>query len=88
MEIGNIVKGHANELFNLNQNLSKSRMQICKKCPLFKDIVGGLCNPKLWMNPITKEVSTEKRDGFFKGCGCRLLAKTTLTNASCPVKQW
>ena len=40
------------------------------------------------MNPITKEVSTEKRDGFFKGCGCRLLAKTTLTNASCPVKQW
>ena len=54
MEIGSIVRGHANELFKLNQDISETRLQICEKCPLYKkNVLGGLCNPRLWLNPET-----------------------------------
>ena len=88
MEIGNIIKGHANEALGLNKNISQVRLEICHKCPLYKDTVGGLCNPRLWVNPNTDETSTERKDGYFKGCGCRLKAKTTLPNAHCPAHKW
>jgi len=44
MEIGNIVKGHVNEVLGLNVDLKAKRMEICRKCPIFKDILGGICN--------------------------------------------
>lgn len=88
MEVGNIIKGHVNELLGLNKDISKIRIDICKKCPLYKDEFGGICNPKLYMNPKTKDVSLEKKDGYFKGCGCRISAKTTLPDAVCPNGQW
>ena len=37
MEIGQIVKGHVNEVLGLNEDLKEKRMQICLKCPLYKD---------------------------------------------------
>lgn len=88
MEIGNIVKGHANELLGLNKSLQESRMDICKKCPLFKQVAGGICNPSLWLNPKTEEISNNKKDGYVKGCGCRLRAKTTLVKSHCPARKW
>jgi hypothetical protein len=72
MEIGNIVKGHVNELLNLNGDISAGRIEICKKCPLFKNILGGQCNPRLYLNPETGEISNKLKDGFYRGCGCRL----------------
>lgn len=88
MEIGNIVKGHANEMLGLNKDISEIRMEICHKCPLFKNTTGGLCNPKLWLEPNENKISTVRKDGYFKGCGCRLKAKTTLPNAHCPAHKW
>ena len=44
MEIGNIVKGHINEVLGLNVDLKAKRLEICHKCPIFKDILGGMCN--------------------------------------------
>lgn len=88
MEIGNIVKGHVNEILGLNVNISEERMGICKRCPLFKQIAGGICNSSLWLNPKTGEISDKRKDGYVKGCGCRLKAKTTLINAHCPAKKW
>ena len=88
MEIGQIIKGHVNEVLNLNQDISQVRKQICKKCPIFKDFMGGICNPKLWLNPKTGEVSTYSQPGFIRGCGCRLNAKTTLKNGHCPAGKW
>lgn len=88
MEVGNIIKGHINELLGLNNDISEIRLEICKKCPLYLDKYGGQCNPKLYMDPNTKDVSLEKKDGYYRGCGCRLLSKTTLSEAVCPVKQW
>ena len=37
MGVGDIVKGHVNELLNRNEDISKVRMDICRKCPLFKN---------------------------------------------------
>lgn len=59
MEIGQIVHGHVNEVLGLNDNLKEKRMKICHQCPLYKDILGGICNSKLWLNPKTGDVSTE-----------------------------
>ena len=88
MEIGQIVKGHVNEVLGLNEDLKEKRMKICLQCPLYKDTLGGICNSKLWLNPKTGDVSTEHEDGYYRGCGCRLQAKTTLSTATCPAKKW
>lgn len=83
-----IANGHINEILGLNEDISEKRMKICRTCPLFKKSFGGLCNPKLWLNPTTMEVSTHQKSEYYKGCGCRLLAKTRLPYASCPAKRW
>ena len=88
MEIGNIVSGHINEVLGLNEDVSEKRIEICKKCPLYKNVLGGQCNSRLWLNPETGEVSNRERDGFFKGCGCRLQAKTRVLRAKCPANKW
>ena len=88
MEIGNIVKGHINEVLKLNKDISTGRLQICHKCPLYSTKFGGLCNNRLWLNVETGDVSMTKRAGYKNGCGCRLSAKTSLTNAICPVGKW
>ncbi len=83
-----IAEGHLNELFDKNRDISVQRMQICLKCPLYKSAFGGQCNPRLWLNPINGDVSNIRLDGYYKGCGCRLQAKTRVSSAHCPVKKW
>lgn len=88
MEIGQIIKGHINEALNLNKDISQGRIQICLSCPLYSPKLGGICNSKLWLNPETGDVSTEKKDGYINGCSCRIKAKTRLTNEKCPADKW
>ena len=89
MGIKAILDGHTNELLGLNKDISKVRMEICKKCPLFKKtIIGPVCNNKLWLNLETGDISNTKKEGYENGCGCRLEAKTTLPYASCPLNKW
>lgn len=88
MEIGNIVNGHVNELLGLNKDISEERIKICYKCPLFSPKYGGLCNSKLYIDPTTNEISTKPKDGYVRGCGCRLQAKTSLLNAKCIIDKW
>ena len=74
---------------NTDKDISSKRLQICSQCPLYKKtIVGPICNNKLWYNVRTNEVSDKQKLGFKKGCGCRLNAKTSLPNASCPLGKW
>lgn len=88
LPLGQIVQGHANELFGLNKDISKERLQICYSCPLYSQKLGGICNNKLWLNPLTGDISIEQKEGYKRGCGCRLLAKTRLPNAHCPLNKW
>lgn len=86
--IADILKGHAKELLNINENLAKERMAICKKCPLYLPELGGLCNPKLWLNPETNQTSDIPMFGWIKGCGCRLEAKTRNEHNHCSAYKW
>ena len=88
MEVGNIIKGHVNELLGLNKDISQIRLEICKQCPLYLDGLRPRCNPNLYMNPKTRDISINKKDGYYKGCGCYLKSKTTIPNAVCPNEQW
>ena len=62
MEVGNIVTGHFNELFGLNKDISQERLKICRRCPLYSDKFGGLCNNKLYIDPNTGKVSKKEID--------------------------
>lgn len=88
MNILDIANGHVKEILNLNQDLSTNRLKICYSCPLYSSKLGGTCNNKLWLNVNTGDVSMENKSGYKRGCGCRLLAKTRLLNAICPVGKW
>ena len=88
MDIGQIVKGHINEVLGLNKDLSEERLKVCYSCPLYSTKLGGLCNSRLWLNPNTGDISTMKKEGYKRGCGCRLFAKTKLPEASCPLNKW
>lgn len=88
MNILDIANGHVKEILNLNQDLSNNRLKICYSCPLYSSKLGGTCNNKLWLNVNTGDVSMENKSGYKRGCGCRLLAKTRLPNAICPVGKW
>ena len=88
MEIKNIIQGHINEVFNINEDISKNRLKICYRCPLYSNKLGGICNSRLWLNRNTGDVSVIMKPGYIKGCGCRLRSKTRLPNAKCPVDKW
>ena len=89
MGITEIIKGHLNEALESNKDLSEERLTICKDCPLFKKKSYGMtCNANLYLNPETNETSFRPKPGFYKGCGCRLKAKTTLEDAHCPAYKW
>lgn len=88
MGIQNIVRGHVNEILGLNNNSYEHRIAICLECPLYSPKLGGLCNNKLWLNPETGDVSTEEKEGFVQGCGCRLQAKTRDLQSHCIINKW
>ncbi len=88
MGISSILKGHLNEALGLNKDISLTRLNICKRCPLMLDKFGGICNNRLWINPNTQELSIKELDGYKNGCGCRIRAKITLLNSTCPIGKW
>lgn len=85
MEVGKIIQGTVNSIFNINQEMSKNRLQICYACPLYKK---GVCNRKLWLNPVTNDVSPTKKEGYVRGCGCALSSKTRVPTAKCVAGKW
>lgn len=84
-----IIKGHIKEFLNMEKDLAKKRLAICKVCPLYKETnIGPICNPNLYLNPQTMETRHSPKTGYLKGCGCRLNAKIRLQDANCPTEQW
>ena len=90
IDVKGIVQGHYNQVMKVNQNVSGERLEICNNCPLCNKIFdyAWICNPRLWIDPKTGEVSTKYIHGYRKGCGCNLKAKTTLPRAKCPGEKW
>lgn len=89
MNYSEIIKGHVNEFIGAQNELSSKRLEICQNCPLLKRTsIGIICDPNKYLNPITNEVRTTPKDGFFGGCKCRLKAKTRNPDSKCPAGKW
>lgn len=90
MSISQIAEGFYNNLVKNEQELFNYRIEICKQCKLFKkdNILGDICNSKLYLNPDTDEISTIRKKGFNKGCGCVLKAKCRVRSSVCPNNKW
>ena len=71
-----------------NVELKNNRLKICYRCPLYSKMLGGICNNRLWLNVKSGEVSTKKKEGFNRGCGCILESKARLSDATCPNGKW
>ncbi len=70
------------------QELSiEKRREICEKCPIYSPI-RAVCNPSLWLNPDTNEVSTSSKIGFIRGCGCHVLIKMRNLHNHCIAGKW
>lgn len=72
-------------------DLFESRMEICRRCPLYKidSVYGPVCNKRLYISEEDKlTVTTWPRAGFKKGCGCKLNWKAKNANAHCIVNKW
>lgn len=82
--------GHYNEITNKNEDMANERMSICKRCPLFlpNDTWGPICNPDLYLNTENMEAVDHPKEGYGKGCGCRLKAKTRDKESHCPNILW
>lgn len=85
-----IIEGHLKELFNQEEELYIKRIRICLDCLLYKidPILGEICNSKIYLNPETNMTSVYPKNGYYKGCGCRLKAKGRLKDAKCPLEKW
>ena len=90
MSINQIVEGTVNNIFNKKQDLFEIRIEICKKCKLYKldSILGPICNRSIYINPKTDEISRIPLAGFSRGCGCLLASKCRVKEAVCPVGKW
>jgi hypothetical protein len=88
-KVKNIIKGHVNEVFNKETDFRDSRIAICRQCPLYSHTsIGLVCNSEYYLDPLTDSLSTYPKIGYFKGCGCRLEAKTRVKDEKCPAKKW
>lgn len=68
------------------QNI-KEREEICRKCPIFNP-TNETCNPKLWINPETNNISTFPKAGYIRGCNCHVIIKMRNLNAHCVAGKW
>lgn len=89
-QIIDILNGHLKELVGNNEELSQSRLEICKQCPLLtnNELLGLICSSSKYLNPKTMEVSTTPRKDFIRGCNCRMKAKSRLPNSHCIAGLW
>lgn len=89
-DVKRILAGHFNEITGRNKDIGKERMEICKRCPLLAhhEVWGAICNPNLYLNIETGKTLEYPQEGFQRGCGCRLNAKTKDIKSNCPLGKW
>lgn len=73
-----------------NESLSKERLEICKKCPLYKEdpTRGPICDSNKYISPDGTKWSWFKKDGYVRGCSCGLKNKTKNYRNHCIISKW
>jgi hypothetical protein len=72
------------------KELSEKRLAICKRCPIYSENTtsGPTCTQFLYINPKTEDVSFKQKEGYVRGCGCKILSKIQSPDAGCPIDKW
>lgn len=72
------------------EELSKERLEICKQCPIYKEdpLRGPTCDSNKFISPDGTKWSYLKKDGYVRGCSCRLASKTRNPNNHCIISKW
>lgn len=87
-QIGDIFEGHIKEITKQENDLYNERIKICKKCPLYSERLGGVCDSKKCWDETKKQIVFYPGKGITCGCGCRLQAKTRLISSKCVLNKW
>lgn len=74
----------------LDEKMFNERMEICKKCPLYKEdsIRGPICDSNKFISPDGTKWSWFRRDGYIRGCGCSLRRSLSNVNKKCICGKW
>lgn len=84
-----VLKNNINDILKKENDLSESRLEICKQCPLFKDSsFGPICNSNKYISPDGTNWDIKYHENWVRGCGCKLRSKTRLKNAHCIINKW
>lgn len=71
----------------MNVSNIDERMEICRKCPIYSS-ARGICNPKLYLNPETNDISIAPKPGYIRGCGCFIKFKMKNPHLHCVAGKW
>ena len=80
-------KNLKNKKLNMQELNIDERRAICEKCPIYSP-ARAICNPSLWLNPDTDEVSTSPKAGYIRGCNCHVLIKMRNLHNHCIAGKW
>lgn len=74
-------------------DLRQERMEICKKCPLYKEdsFYGVICNNAKYIKineDGSESTSYFPRSGYTRGCGCNLHKSVANPKKHCIVNKW
>jgi len=82
-------QGSVERIFDEERERRERRMAICAKCPLYTrdPMLGAICDHRKYVgrNGIVTDYPTP---GAVNGCGCKLLAKTSLRDEKCVLNKW
>lgn len=72
------------------EEFAKKRLEICRACPLCRidNESGPVCDNKKYISPDGAVASYFPREGWKKGCGCRLQIKCANINKHCIIGKW
>lgn len=73
-----------------NDILFQERIEICKKCPLYKEhsLYGAICDSNKYISPDGTKWSYLRKDGYIRGCSCHLLKKCRNPKNHCIINKW
>lgn len=69
------------------KDMTAERLSICGQCPLFIHD-SEVCNPSLWLDVSTGEVSRVEKAGYRRGCGCLISRKARQPGSHCHLGLW
>lgn len=82
-----IAEGWTNYALGREQELSESRMKICKECPLYNSEKDTCDSKKCWDTEEDKLVDYPGKT-VICGCGCYCKKKSRVPSAKCVLDRW